>query len=74
MKVKITCKYLCVITSNNHHGREFYTDTTSAKKCGYRYGYADGGEKITVKRVKSQKVISAAIWDVSRRKYISVYF
>lgn len=67
-------KYLCVITSNNHNGREFYTDTTSAKKCGYLYGSAEGGEKIKVMRIKSRKVISAAIWDVSRRKYISVCF
>lgn len=63
--------YICKITSNSTHPREYEVDTKSAVKCADLYGRADGGEVVTV-YTKGGKAISSVSWSAEERKYIRI--
>lgn len=63
--------YICTITSNSTHPREYEVETKSAMKCAELYGRAEGGEVVTV-QTKSGKPVSGVEWSVEERKYVRV--
>ena len=55
-------QYKAIITSNNSDAREYIVASASAMKAAQEYGRADGGEVVTVKAVKSGRILSRVRW------------
>lgn len=55
-------QYKAIIESNNTDTREYIVSSSSAMKAAQEYGRAEGGEIVTVKTVKSGRVLSRVRW------------
>nr|DAG79801.1 MAG TPA: hypothetical protein [Caudoviricetes sp.] len=51
---------------------EYDVNTRSAIKAGLAYGSARSGEHVEIRRPRSGKVISTAVWHDPSRAYINV--
>lgn len=51
---------------------EYTVDTRSARRAGMQYGRAVPGERVEIRRRKSDAVLATAVWDDVARAYINV--
>lgn len=63
--------YTVLVLSNSTYGREYDSESRDVIKCAYKYGRAEGGEKVYISNAYGQ-TLACAIWDVETRKYMKV--